>query len=308
MTPERLEILKMVSDQKITPEQAERLLKALDEGQSRREREQRDDRWAPPGERSHGRGGLFGLGDVFEDVGNMVSETVHEALTGLGVDDDLRGAEEIPLEMGAFAVPAGARLIVSQRGFASGGDLDLVPGEGETCKVLPDPGTAVRVVRTAEGYAVLPAGGLKVAVPPSVSFLRVAVRGHGVRGGGLPCPVAVKTMGGDLTLAGLAHPFELKTMGGALRLALAPSLKGECLAKSMGGKVDLVLPEGLSARLEASTMGGRLEVDPSLGRQRRGGDRWAGTGKLTIELGDAEAGASLLVKSTGGNMTIRRSS
>ena len=126
MTSERIEILKMVAEKKVTAEEAERLLRALDEGQGR------PNRSGSPGARFER--GMFGLGGLIEEVGSTVQEAMQDAMTTLGVSDPYEGLAHLQVEEGKFPLPAGSTLTIAQRGFKTG-DLELVPGEGETGRV-----------------------------------------------------------------------------------------------------------------------------------------------------------------------------
>jgi hypothetical protein len=302
MGEERIEILKMVAENKITPEQAERLLRALDDGDAKRREEPRR---RPVGERFGQRGGLFGLGEIFEGIGGMVQETVAEAVTGFLGDDELRGLPAIELTGNGFRLEPGSQLSVVQGRLKHGGDLELVPGEGETCKLLDEGGEA-RVLARGTGAVIVASGALKLMVPPSAAELKVSLRGGAIRGTDLPCPASLRTLGGEIRLARLRFPFEVKTMGGELRLSLEKGLTGESVAETMGGAIELVVPEDLHLRVHAKTLGGRVELEPGLGR-KQGSGGFANLESAILDLGEGPGEpASLRLKTLGGNVALRR--
>jgi hypothetical protein len=290
MTGERIEILKMVAEKKVTAEEAERLLRALDEGQSQRHRQAPGPSSAPRFER-----GMFGLGGLIEEVGSTVQEAMQDAMATLGVSDPHEGLAHVQVENGAFALPAGSTLTISQRGLSTG-DVELVPGEGEIGKFAQ--GDHVRALQGKDGVVLLPSGGLKLAVPPGVRSLTISLRGGAVRGAAMPGPMSIRTMGGEVALTQVLHPLELRTMGGKVRLGLEPSIAGDCTIATMGGSVELVVPDSLALRIEAHTMGGKIELD---------GERLSRDGGVVTLGPEGAPQLTVHIKTTGGKVRLRRS-
>src|SRR5215208_2960016 len=108
MGDERLEVLRMVGEKKITVEEAERLLKALDEREQRRE---------SSGPRPEWKAGLFGLGENLRGIGELIRSTVEEAVGGIGFgfEEEFGGLEEVPTVDGRFEVPEGTTLLIKKR-------------------------------------------------------------------------------------------------------------------------------------------------------------------------------------------------
>jgi hypothetical protein len=299
MGDERTEVLKMVAEKKITVEEAERLLRALDEGDRRREQS--------PG-KSEPRGfGLFGLGESFREMGEVIRNTVEEAVTGLGLDLDLGrdGLEEVPVQDGRFEVPAGTELTIRQR---FNGSLELAPSatgacvvDGPIASVSRGPGKMVLRLSKSER------GSISVQVPSTVSALKVGVTSGEIRATSLPCAAELKTMGGELNLIKLRQKFDAHTMGGRIFLDLYPELSADSSVSTMGGKVEVAVPGGLRARIRADTLGGRVKVDPGLGEvtSRNGfGEQGA-----VVDLGGPGASPrpEIRVSTLGGGVRVRKS-
>ncbi len=85
MKEERIEILKMVADKKITVEEGERLLRALEKGEAE-ERESRCERFGPKHRGPYGRGD-WSLGDSFEGFGFKAQEFFENAFGSLFGDE-----------------------------------------------------------------------------------------------------------------------------------------------------------------------------------------------------------------------------
>ena len=298
MSQERIEILKMVGDKKITVEEAERLLRALDEREHRGEQGGRADR--------HGFG-LFGLGENLRGIGDLIRTTVEEAVTGIGFGFDLdrEGLEEVPVKDGRFEVPAGSQLVIRQRFHA---DLELVPVDGGTCIVegaIDSLGqsanrTVLRLGKT-EGRAT------RVQIPSTVGELKAGVPGGEIRATGLSCPATLKTMGGALRLVKLRKSFQAHTMGGQVFVELYPELGGDSSAETMGGKIEIVVPGGLRARIRANTLGGKVKVDTGLG-EVVSRNSWGEQGAV-VEVGGAGGSPrpEIRVNTMGGNVIVRKS-
>lgn len=308
MSEERLEILRMVAAKAISVDDAERLLRALDDGEQKRHQDR------------CGRGGhlgakLEGLGEALGGIGTMVHGAVQDALAGIGVEigeDEEGSLAEAALEEGRFTIPEGTKLEIRQRrsvGESKGGELELSAVEGDVCTV-GGPDVARLRVLVGSGRAVIrwQGGPLKVAVPATVTELKALVMGGAIRAAGIDRPMALKTMGGDLDLADLSQPFEVRTMGGRIHLTLAAGLAGESRATTMGGDILVAAPAGLPAEVKAMTMAGKIEVEPGLGRVRT--DKDIVRQRATVVLGEAEGEAEraqIGLKTMGGSIRIQRS-
>jgi len=171
MGQERTEILRMVAEKKISVEEAERLLRAIEDG----------DRLRPEGTKAGQRG--FRFGEFLGDVGSMVQGVVEEAASGIGAafGDEEPGGEVLPLAGGRFEVAAGSRLMIRQRRWKGRGDLSLAGVEGSVCELV---GTIDGVRAFAEQkrlVVTLGEGSLRVAVPASVAEMKAVTMGRGAR-------------------------------------------------------------------------------------------------------------------------------
>jgi hypothetical protein len=297
MGQERMEILRMVAEKKISVEDAERLLRAIEDG----DRSRQESGAAKAGQRG------FRFGELLGDVGSMVQGVVEEAASGIGavLGDEEPGGEDVPAVGGRFEVASGARLVIRQRRWKGRGDLELAGVAGSACELVGAVG-GVRTFGEQKKLVVTPGeGALRVAVPASVAELKAVTMGGKLRAEGLGCPVELKSMGGDVSLSGARLPFEVKSMGGAVQIEVALGLTGESRAETMGGDLRIDLPAGINLRIEASTWGGAIEVDPEIGvGQKR--DRWSGKAVLELAAHDPATAATLRLKSTGGRIELRR--
>ena len=90
MSDAQRDILKMLSENAINVDEAERLLKALNEGQQRKE-EAHSRRRSHHG---HTMGSMFeSIGETLADIGPMIKNTVEDVMTGV-FGDELGDLEE----------------------------------------------------------------------------------------------------------------------------------------------------------------------------------------------------------------------
>ena len=130
MSDARLEILKMVADKKITPEEAERLIRALDDGEGSRR-----------GFEGAARRGFFGFADMIGGFGEMVHDAIEEAASSFGFAIDRRGLSEVSLKDGVFHLPEGLPLEVEQ----TSGHLKVQESPGDECQLVDGKASRMRV-------------------------------------------------------------------------------------------------------------------------------------------------------------------
>ena len=240
MSQARIEILKMIADGKVSPEEGDRMLRALDE------REQTTGSSRPTG---------FGeaVGQILEEVGETVRSAVDDALgTAQKVFEETRAdAENVEIGPGGFDVPAGSRLRVQQAvrvsfgGGSKGGNVILrAAAEGRVTIVR---GEAIEVHRTAGDFVFTWAkGNLELEVPPNLAGLDVRCLGGDLEIQRFPGPMTVETAGGELRVQGPRAPFRFRSLGGRIRIADMDLREGAASISSAGGEVSVQVAEGAS--------------------------------------------------------------
>lgn len=311
MSDEQREILGMLAEGRIDVAEAERLLAALEEGERRRE----------AGDRGGGRRqagvqeALHSVRETLAGIGPMMGRMAGEIATEFQKDHTFPGESEagaLPeiedIEDGRFAVAAGERLYIRNDKVdgPGGGDLVVAGVAGDRCELAGGEARNLRVLRSSSGPVVRWAGGpLTVRVPETAAEVLAYTLGGDARVGGVGCPVQVKSMGGDLLLDGPERRFQAKTMGGNIRIRLGAAGCEASEARTMGGNIRIdVDPAAPRTEVEAATLGGSILVEESLGAVDRGSG--LGKQKWTVRLGDGEPASSLRLRTTGGNVEIRR--
>lgn len=261
----------MLAEKIITVEDAEKLLKALDEGERRRAEAGRS---RPRTFHHFMRPDAFtGVGQALAGIGPMVHEAVHEAMEGVQnvivVKEDEEGAQELTNADRSFEIEAGSGLLVRNRGFrrSRGGDVIIRGVEGTVCRYGGTGAGGVKVYRMADRYILSwPEDDLEVEVPPTVSNVTVLTKGGDMTIENLGCRLDAKTMGGDIEASGLKADFSVTTMGGDIRIDVTEGWQGRGNGSSMGGDIEVAIPMSVPARISASTMGGTIEIPDSLGK------------------------------------------
>lgn len=315
MSDAHKDILKMLADKVITVDEAERLLKALNEGEQRK-----DDPRSRSGEQHHSfrfhapmSGILETLGETLSEIGPMVKQSVEDVMSGV-MGDDLGDVDEEELEPeelinDSCTIKPDTHLILIHEWKTGGNKEELriqgVPGD--VCRVL-EAGAANVKVRKNPTHVIMQwaEGPLTIEVPETVSTLRARMKGGNIYMQRIGCDVTLKTLGGNLELRDLRKNFSAKTMGGNLQLTLEKDWQGHGRAQTMGGNIELVVPpEGSTFKVKAITMGGAVTVDKDL-HSLESKQSFPGKCKAKIQVGEGEADASISLKTMGGDIEVRR--
>ncbi len=323
MSDERREILKMLADKVITVDEAERLLKALNEGEQKRTA----DTGGPLPGADPNRGGRPGFGpfsalnDMLSGIGPMVSDIIHDSLAnipttiGFNEDGDADGdredendLEELRLTEGRLTIENGFDLTIRVRrrpGITDAGRLELLGAVGDQCEIVAGHPRAYKVFKGRRRiHIVTDDESLTVKVPPSVARVRATMQAGSIYVVGVPTAVKLRTMGGNLHLRNMSKTFEAKTMGGNLEIGLAPDWQGECRAHTMGGNIRVAVAPGANGEIRAVTMGGAIEAGPEVGRITY--HRGLMPRKATVLVGDGNPATTLQLKTMGGFVRIDR--
>jgi len=287
-----MQVLRMLADHKINPEQAERLLESLGRGHPE----------PVPA-------------DAQQAIGKL-GEIIGRALTGRRERDQQEKraeGERVREPEKGFALGAGDSLVVRARGAnvhivqRSDADVATVSSSGERPAAVRRSGTTCTV--RASGRE----GNLDIAIPP-ISHLTVNLSGGNARLAGVAADVRISLRGGELTadgctghfdvkcmggnadIKGLISGIDLKCMGGSVALDALRVTEGKHAVKAMGGRVDLALSPRSSVTVRTKVLGGAVasDVPPYDGGAKRGLDEY--------RIGDGVA--VLDVKAMGGDVHI----
>jgi hypothetical protein len=249
MNEERMRILEMVRDGKVSAEEGARLLEALQPKPAAQERREggHDD---PFGAIATAVAEALQSGSWKNLVGSFAGSWTSGPLAGLDRkrQREAEGWEFLSLsegDHGSFEVPEGARLAVEHeagsieaRAADGPARIDLEGDDLQNFGVYAarkDQQVVVACYRTAQ-FARMPR--LKVAVPRSIADL------------------GLKTAGGSLTANGFAVPLQLKTAGGSVRVR--DQQGGQVEAQTAGGSIKV---DGTPERIHLHTSGGSVRFE-----------------------------------------------
>ncbi len=308
MSEAQTEVLKMLADKVITVEEAERLLRSLDQA----EKQHRDAETSSPRSHRSINAAIDSVGEVLATIGPMVKEAVGEAVSGAADvgfelfdnDDDLEPVE--PAE-GRFLLEEGSVLVIrnNRKRERSGGDLIIEGISGSLCEIIRDEASDVRIGKDSSRAVVRwSTGTLRVKVPETVKRLKAMTLGGDVRARNLGCEASIKTMGGNIEMGGLAGEFTGKTMGGNISLDVVEAMRGRSKVVTMGGNIDVQVPPNVKTQIQAVTMGGRISIEETVGTVTP--RRTVVKHRMEIAVGEGEPESTLHLKTMGGDISLRR--
>jgi hypothetical protein len=262
MKEERIEILKMVADKKITVEEGERLLRALEKGEAEA-RESRSERFGPRHRGPCGRGD-WSWGDSFEGLGFKAQEFFENAFGSVFGDEywfegyePVRGrVEDISLDGQTTVVLTNPRT-AHKHGSADisvcpseDGRLHLEPGEKEKCEVLRKEN---KIVIFCHDDAV-------VRVPTSIGKVKVVLAKGDTEIHDLPLPLEIRALKGDVVVRNADRPLSVRAMKGNVRLDLSDAYSGKSDVSAMDGDLSVLTGPQFSGRVEAKVGKGDIRI------------------------------------------------
>ncbi len=305
MSEGQKQILQMLAENKISVEDAERLLKALKEGDQKREEHSKRDKGARSMSTT-----LESLGETLAGIGPMIKNALEDVAVGMSGDELTYAKDEdfetIPLDENGFEVQEGHDLYIvsTKKEGRRSCDLNIKGGEEKRCVLEAEDIENIRVLKGDSLYIVKWTGGyLKAMVPSTVKKLKAKTRGGDVTAENISSPLSINTLGGDLEALGMKTDFNAKTMGGDINVTLEKDWIGEGTVHTMGGDIDILLPNGVSTSLKATTMGGKIKVSKELG-EVESKNPFPGS-SVKVNIGSDSPASHLSIKTMGGNINLR---
>jgi hypothetical protein len=295
MSEEQMRILKMLSEGKISVEQAEGLLEALAKAE-------------PPAP-----GPAQEAMDKLSKVIGGVIENARGMAWGGGSGEAEEGGQEVGPE--GLELPEDAEMILKIKGGSvhvrqvegtrkaqfstSSGARPKVRLDGRTCLVSVGPRTGEMDVSVpALGALAIRLMGGRADLAGVGAPIRANVKGGDLEATGCRGTVAVKCMGGTVHMTGALQDADVSCMGGSINLDGLLIDGGKHAVKMMGGDLRLSFRPGSSVRIQTSVLGGSVNCDlpcvsESGGHVKRRAEYLIGGGE-----------GLLSVKLLGGDVTI----
>ncbi len=258
MSGERRKILEMLADGQIHADEAERLLRAVAEGE----------------------GAIASAKATIAKLGDVVSEAVSGALEGVGdrVDGDDAGE---PVEGAAegFAMAPDSQLNLRVRG----GSVKLTQApEGTPATIKSHSAKDVTVKQDGNAYSVRvgrKADGVTIVIPPiesisarvnggevklrgvTASSTSARVNGGNIAVVGCDTALSARCNGGNVRVEGRVCELDLRVTGGSVDVSGMAISTGAHRIKVMGGNVDVKASADASVLVHTKVFGGAVSSD-----------------------------------------------
>ena len=304
MKEERIEILQMVADKKITVEEGERLLRALEKGEAG-ERESRSERFSPRHRGPCGRGD-WSWGDSFEGFGFKAQEFFENAFGSVFGDEywfegyePARGpVEDLRLDGETTVVLTNPRTAyrhgsadVSVR-TSEDGRLHLETGEKGRCEVL----------RKENKIVIFCHYNAAVRVPPSIGKVKVVLAKGDTEIYDLPLPLEIRTLKGDIVVRNAVRPLSIRAMRGKVAIDLADDYAGKADVSAMDGDISVTTAAQFSGRVEAKVGKGDIRVQSKGLKSKTAKNAFFRS--ESVELGAGSADNLLNLRTMHGDITV----
>ena len=296
MSGARIEILKLIAEGKVSPEEGERMLAALDHEET-----------PAPDDVIPSKSWTDGIARAMQDVADTVRRAVDDAIgaTQKVFDEHRPGTESVEITGSEFPVVPGARLKVQHAvrvsfgGTSKGGDVVLRPGAEDRVRIVR--GQAIEVHRNAADYILTWAkGNLELEIPSTLTGLDVRCLGGDLEVQQFPGPMTLETMGGELRVRSPRSAFRVRTLGGRARVVDMDLREGIASINSTGGDVHVDLAPTASITIRATTLGGTITFPPGAETETEGRARR----RATCMIGDGKA--AFTIDTLGGDVRVRQ--
>jgi len=261
MKEERIEILKMVAERKITVEEGERLLRALEKGEAE-ERESRSERSGPRHWGPYCRG-EWSWGDSFEGLGFKAQEFFENAFGSIFGDEywfdgyePVGSVEDLRLGEHSTLVVTNPRTVY-KHGSA---DIRIRPSEDERLHLENSAKGRCEVLRKENKIVIFCRHDAAVRVPPTVGKVKVILAKGSAEVHDLPVPLDVRVVKGDALIWSAARPFSVRVMKGDVAIDLADSYAGKSDAFAVDGDIRVTVGSQFSGRVDARVAKGDIRL------------------------------------------------
>jgi len=262
MKEERIEILKMVAEKKITVEEGERLLRALEKGETE-ERKSRFERFGPRHCGPFARGD-WSWGDSLEGLGFKAQEFFENAFGSVFGDEYwFEGYEPAPGPVENLKLDSGTTLVLTNPRTAykhGSADLKLRPSDDGRLHLEMGEKGKCEVLRKENKVVFFCHNDAEVRVPTTIGKVKVVLAKGNAEVHELPLPLEIRTVKGDIAVRNAARPFSARAMKGDITVDLDETYAGESDAAAMDGDITVTAAPQFSGRVEAKVAKGDIRI------------------------------------------------
>lgn len=273
MKEERMEILNMLKEGKIDPEEAERLLRALESGGDEEPGRRRgpQDEWDPMPFKDFGR--------MFRRLGRHVGHTMKSAFEGMGpigemeeYFDDVSDYESVPIDPDGVSVEAPFSLTIRQPKDRRAAGSDVHVQASHTDRLVIDADGEAVLKRRGSAYVLTIMDDCDILVPDQCESVSIGLLDGDVAAGRLAVPLKANTMSGDIDLLDVVLNGSCHTMSGDVTARVVETRGRSTGVSTMSGDIALQISDAWRGRIDATTMSGDIDIHlPAATVERKSG-------------------------------------
>jgi DUF4097 and DUF4098 domain-containing protein YvlB len=262
MKEERIEILKMVAEKKITVEEGERLLRALEKGEAE-ERESRSERFGP---RHRGPCGPvdWNWSERFEGLGFKMQEFFDNAFGSVFGDEYwFEGYEPASVPVEDLKLDEETTLVLTNPRTAykhGSADVSIRPSEDGRLHLEAGEKGKCEVLRKEKKIVIFCHNDAAVRIPATIGKVKVILAKGDTEVHDLRLPLEIRALKGDIVVRNADHPFSIRAMKGNVKLDLADAYAGKSDVSAMDGDISVMTGPQFSGRVEAKVGKGDIRI------------------------------------------------
>ena len=262
MKEERIEILKMVADKKITVEEGERLLRALEKGEAD-ERESRSERF---GHRHRGPCGPgdWNWGERFDGLGSKMQEFFDNAFGSVFGDEYwFEGYELASVPVEDLKLDGETTLVLTNPRTAykhGSADVSIRPSEDGRLHLEAGEKGKCEVLRKENKIVIFCHNDAAVRIPASIGKVKVILAKGNTEVHDVRLPLEIRAVKGDVVVRTADHPLSIRAMKGNVTLDLADAYGGKSDVSAMDGDISVTTGPQFSGRVEAKVGKGDIRI------------------------------------------------
>jgi len=304
MKEERIEILRMVAEKKITVEEGERLLRALEKGEAE-ERESRSERFGHkhrgpcgPGDRNWGErfeGLEFRMQEFFD---NAFGSVFGDEYWFEGLEPSTVPVEEIALDSGTTVVLTNPRTAY-KHGSA---DITIRPSEDDHLHLEPGEKGKCEVLQKENKVVIFCRHDTALRVPETIGKVKVILAKGDTEIHDLRVPLDIRVVKGDVAVRNAVRPVNIRAMKGKIRLDLDDTYAGKSDVTAMDGDISVTAGPQFSGRVEAKVGKGDIRIQSRDLKSSANKNAFFRT--ESVELGSGSRDTLVSLKTLHGDITV----
>jgi DUF4097 and DUF4098 domain-containing protein YvlB len=260
MKEERLEILRMVADKKITVEEGERLLRALEKG----DKEDKDSRadWCGP---KHRGSRDWHLGERFEEMGFKMQEFFDHAFGSVFGDEYwFEGYEKMTVPVEEIQVDEETSLVVASPRSAyrhGSADVKILPSDDSSLHVETTGKERCEILRKDNKIVFLCQDDARIRVPEVIARVKMLLAKGNADIEDAKMALEIKALKGHVLVRNARRPVNIRVMKGNVELHLADAYTGKSEIAAMNGDIRVSASPKFSGKIEARVGRGDIRLE-----------------------------------------------